>query len=59
MEYTNATTILLDCLQTRDLAAKYADLRKNLDREHDLAIESWINEHLEPETLLTKDELAL
>jgi hypothetical protein len=52
-------TLLLEALRSHDIALNQKDLQKALDTQSEPVIESWIDEHLGPETLLTKEELAL
>lgn len=48
---------LVDCLRCRDIDVDLESLQQDFGGRHRLAIESWVNEHINPENLLTKDEL--
>jgi hypothetical protein len=50
---------LLECLRYRDIGINLDNLQRAFNAEYGLAIESWINEHINSEVLLTKDELSL
>jgi len=52
-------TLLLESLRAHDISFNQKDLQKALDTQSEPAIETWINEHLRPETLLSKEELSL
>jgi hypothetical protein len=51
--------LLLESLQSHGISFDQKDLQKALETQNDLAIEAWIDEHLGPETLLSKEELLL
>jgi hypothetical protein len=50
---------LMRCLRDRDIDVSRDDLRKVLKSDQGPALESWVIEHLNHETLLSKEELAL
>jgi hypothetical protein len=50
---------LSECLQYRDININLESLQRAFDAGYGLAMETWINEHINPEILLTKDELSL
>jgi hypothetical protein len=50
---------LLECLQCRDIDISPDNLQRAFDTGYGLAMETWINEHVNPEILLTKEELSL
>jgi hypothetical protein len=51
--------LLLESLENHGVSFNKRDLQKALDTQSEPAIETWIDEHLGPETLLTKEELLL
>jgi macrodomain Ter protein organizer (MatP/YcbG family) len=59
MQDPTQLTLLLESLRSRDISFSQKDLQKALDSQSEPAIETWIDEHLGPETLLTKEELSL
>jgi macrodomain Ter protein organizer (MatP/YcbG family) len=59
MQDPTQLTLLLESLHSRDISFSQKDLQKALDLQSDPTIETWIDEHLGPETLLTKEELSL
>lgn len=59
MPNTKQLAILLESLRSHDVSFNQKDLQKSLDKQSEPAIETWIDEHLSPETLLTKEELLL
>ena len=59
MQDPTQLTLLLESLRSRDISFSQQDLQKTLDSQSEPAIETWIDEHLGPETLLTKEELSL
>ncbi len=51
--------LLLESLRSHDISLNSKDLRKALDTQNESSMETWVDEHLGPETLLTKEELSL
>ena len=51
--------LLLESLENHGISFNKRDLQKAQDAQSEPAIETWIDEHLGPETLLTKEELLL
>lgn len=50
---------LVDILQSRNLTANVDELENAFRADQDGAIQTWTTEHLNGETLLTREELAL
>ncbi len=51
--------LLLSSLQGHEISFNQKHLQKAMYTQKDAAVETWIDEHLGPETLLTKEELSL
>jgi hypothetical protein len=51
--------LLLESLENHGISFNKRDLQKAQDTQSEPAVETWIDEHLGPETLLTKEELLL
>lgn len=51
--------LLLESLRSHDMSSNQKDLQKTIETQSEPAIGAWIDEHLGPETLLTKEELSL
>lgn len=51
--------LLLESLRSHDISFNQKDLQRALDTQNEPTIETWVEEHLGPETLLTKEELLL
>ena len=51
--------LLLESLRSHDISFNQNDLQKALETQSEEAGETWIDEHLGPETLLTREEFSL
>jgi macrodomain Ter protein organizer (MatP/YcbG family) len=49
---------LIECLRNNDVTINRDELQAALQEEHSPAIRHWIDEHLGPDTLLTRDEFV-
>jgi hypothetical protein len=52
-------SLFVEALRKRDSTANYDELRNALNEESSPILDSWVEEHLGPETLLTREELSL
>jgi hypothetical protein len=59
MPDTRHLTLLLESLRNRDITFNQRDLQEALSSQDEPTIQIWIDEHLGPDTLLTKEELSL
>ena len=49
---------LIDCLRNNDVTISRDELQAALQGEHGSAIRHWIDEHLGPDTFITRDEFV-
>lgn len=56
---TKYLTLLLESLRSRDIPFNQRDLQEALGTQGHPSMQTWIDEHLGPDTLITKEELLL